>query len=55
VSGFDRLVSGKQTCRDTYYISLICVQQTNDKTQSSRVAEGEAILASLFGEVAIAA
>jgi len=27
----------------------------NDKTQSSRVAEGEAILASLFSEVAIAA
>lgn len=55
LTGIDLVVSGKQTCRDTYYISLICVQQTNDKTQSSRVAEGEAILASLFGEVAIAA
>lgn len=55
VTGFDRLVSGKQTCRDMYYISLNCVQQINAKTTSERVAEGEAILASLFADVAIAA
>jgi len=36
-------------------MSLNLYKTTNDKTQSSRVAEGEAILASLFGEVAIAA
>jgi len=30
-------------------------QTINAKTQSQRVAEGEAILASIFGEVAIAA
>ena len=55
VTGFDLYASGKQTCRVTCYISLICVQHLNDKTQSFRVAEGEAILASIFSEVAIAA
>ena len=30
-------------------------RRTNAKTQVERVAEGEAILASIFGEVAIAA
>lgn len=30
-------------------------KQLNGTTQSDRVAEGEAILASIFGEVAIAA
>lgn len=38
-----------------YYISLNCVQLINATTSSERVAEGEAILASIFGEVAIAA
>jgi hypothetical protein len=35
--------------------TLITELTLNGKTQSSRVEEGEAILASIFGEVAIAA
>jgi len=37
------------------YSSLINDSSINAKTKSQRVAEGEAILASLFSEVAIAA
>ena len=40
---------------DKVRMSLNTYKTINAKTQSQRVAEGEAILASLFGEVAIAA
>ena len=37
------------------YSSIINDSSINASTKSQRVAEGEAILASIFGEVAIAA
>jgi hypothetical protein len=35
--------------------SINACKKSNGKTQSDRVAEGEAILASIFGDVAVAA
>jgi len=55
LTGFDRLVSGKQTRGPLVEWSLNKLQTTNGKTQSDRVTEGEAILASVFGEVELAA
>jgi hypothetical protein len=37
------------------YTALEDTKQINGKTSSDRVAEGDAILASVFGEVAVAA
>ena len=40
---------------DKAWMSLNTCKKINAKTQSQRVAEGEAILASIFDEVAVAA
>ena len=40
---------------DQVQMSLKLYETINAKTKSERVAEGEAILASIFGEVAVAA
>jgi hypothetical protein len=47
----------RQVCThaDKVGMSLNTCKTINAKTQSERVAEGEAILASIFGEVAVAA
>jgi hypothetical protein len=47
----------RQVCThaDKVGMSLNTCKTINAKTKSQRVAEGEAILASLFGEVAVAA
>jgi hypothetical protein len=54
LSGFDGDENGNHTCGQSKNV-LKYLQNINGKNQSDRIAEGEAILASIFSSVAVAA